>query len=183
MSSTAPRPDTEPEPSTRYSLRDLGLQSGQGRREELDVVVRPYRQAGADYRTREPAAAALFDLSVMQSGYAFRLRMEPVFIGPCSRCLEEARMTIHVDSHEVHDPAANDPELVSDFVHDTDDLDLTEWSQDAIGLEFPVKVLCRTDCAGLCPHCGTNWNEASCDCEPPTGDSRWDALKGLTFEE
>ena len=32
---------------------------------------------------------------------------------------------------------------------------LEAWTHDAIALAAPAKVLCREDCAGLCPVCGS----------------------------
>ncbi len=40
-------------------------------------------------------------------------------------------------------------------------------------------ILCREDCAGLCPSCGANLNAGACDCPPPSPDSRWDALRDV----
>lgn len=168
-------------PPTRISLRDLGLQSGQARREELELVVRPYRQGGFEYAVPSGTAAARVDITAMQSGLSFRLRVGPELHGPCSRCLEDASVTLEVDSYEVHDPGVGDEELLSDFVHD-DDLDVTEWAQDAIGLEFPVRVLCSEHCEGLCPSCGVNRNTSNCECGPPPTDSRWDALKAIQLD-
>ena len=31
-------------------------------------------------------------------------------------------------------------------------------------LAYPQKVLCMEDCKGLCPQCGANLNNASCEC-------------------
>ena len=42
--------------------------------------------------------------------------------------------------------------------------------------EFPV---CREDCRGLCPRCGTNLNESECDCRSAEADPRWEALRKL----
>ena len=46
-------------------------------------------------------------------------------------------------------------------------------------LEVPIKVVCREDCMGLCPHCGQNRNQGTCDCVAQAEDPRWDALRGL----
>ena len=43
-------------------------------------------------------------------------------------------------------------------------LDLDELMLSDILLSLPSKMLCRQDCAGLCPHCGKNLNDGSCDC-------------------
>lgn len=32
-------------------------------------------------------------------------------------------------------------------------------------LDLPIRPLCREDCQGLCPECGTDLNEQSCSCE------------------
>lgn len=48
-----------------------------------------------------------------------------------------------------------------------------------VALNVPMKPLCREDCRGLCPVCGIDRNEASCDCEPRTTDPRWAGLAAL----
>lgn len=58
------------------------------------------------------------------------------------------------------------------------ELDLSPFVREAVILEEPIRQLCRPDCPGLCPQCGMNRNEGSCDCRPPA-DPRWDALKKL----
>ena len=42
------------------------------------------------------------------------------------------------------------------------DLDVTDDIRQEILLSYPVQFLCREDCRGLCPRCGTNLNERSC---------------------
>jgi uncharacterized protein len=167
---------------TRLPLRDLKLAPGQAVSKDLDVEVHPYKQGGFDYAVEGGAVAARVDVTRMQEGLDLRLRTVATFHGPCSRCLEPATTGIEVDLHEIHDPSAGDPEMLSDFVDGDENLDLTAWAQDATGVQFPVRVLCTLDCQGLCPQCGINRNEASCACAAPQGDSRWDALKDLKFD-
>jgi uncharacterized protein len=42
-----------------------------------------------------------------------------------------------------------------------------------------MQLLCKPECAGLCPQCGTNRNTKPCDCAQKFEDPRWDALKKL----
>jgi uncharacterized protein len=49
-------------------------------------------------------------------------------------------------------------------------------------LSLPMKPLCRADCRGLCPSCGTNLNRGACDCRAGWEDTRFAALKALTKE-
>ena len=46
-------------------------------------------------------------------------------------------------------------------------------------LNLPEQVLCKEDCKGLCPECGTNLNLKDCDCGDKDIDPRWAALKNL----
>lgn len=41
-------------------------------------------------------------------------------------------------------------------------LDITDDVRQEILLSYPVRFLCKEDCRGLCPQCGTNLNERSC---------------------
>src|ERR1700737_985256 len=46
-------------------------------------------------------------------------------------------------------------------------------------LALPLKVVCRENCQGLCPHCGKNLNQEACSCAVPLEDPRWEALKEI----
>jgi uncharacterized protein len=50
--------------------------------------------------------------------------------------------------------------------------------EEQLQLELPMKALCRDDCKGLCPQCGSDRNAAPCDCAPPP-DERWKSLKAI----
>ena len=168
---------------TTLSLRDLKLQAGQFHSETLELSPDPYRQGGIDYAPQEGTVAAKVDANAMHTGWATHLTFHTTLAGPCQRCLEPATVEIDVDTREVHDPAAQDEELVSDFIDADELLDVSAWAQEAIGVAFPWQVLCRIDCAGLCPVCGINRNEATCNCTTETTDSRWDALKALKLDD
>ena len=62
----------------------------------------------------------------------------------------------------------------------TDDrLDLAGWARDAAALALPDKILCRPDCAGLCPVCGRNLNDEPHTHEEELADPRWSRLAEL----
>jgi uncharacterized protein len=64
------------------------------------------------------------------------------------------------------------------FAYENETLRLDDWVSDEILLSVPIAPLCRTDCRGLCPQCGADWNESACACAPPP-DDRWGALAGF----
>ena len=66
---------------------------------------------------------------------------------------------------------------------DEEVLDLAAWARDAFALAAPVKVLCREDCAGLCPVCAADLNEARPGHHHETAPRpRWAKLRELKLE-
>jgi uncharacterized protein len=63
-----------------------------------------------------------------------------------------------------------------------DDLDLTDAVREQVLLQAPQFTLCRDDCRGLCPTCGTDLNEGACECVPEAAPGPWDALKNVKFD-
>jgi uncharacterized protein len=97
------------------------------------------------------------------------------WVGECRRCggPVDGRVSASVRERFVSEDAAEPDE---DAYPMTDDvIDLEPLVRDAVLLELPLAPLCAETCLGLCPQCGTNWNESPCECRP-AADPRWDAL-------
>ncbi len=62
-------------------------------------------------------------------------------------------------------------------------IDIRQDVRDALILAVPTKILCQNECQGLCPQCGVNLNKKKCKCSNNEIDPRWNALKGIHFEE
>jgi uncharacterized protein len=58
-------------------------------------------------------------------------------------------------------------------------IDITEDVRQVVLLAVPLKLLCKDECKGLCPHCGKNRNIEACNCSDDVKDSRWEALRTL----
>ncbi len=161
-------------------LARLALSPGQGRRLDLGVDPGAIELAGTDYGVGSEPLEARLDLSRTAAGYALRLRFSAELAGPCMRCREGARLRVDVDAREVDQPATRDEELRSPYVEEGV-LELGHWAHDALALAMPTQVLCRTDCAGLCPVCGESLNDVDPgshehEQEP---DPRWAKLREL----
>lgn len=98
---------------------------------------------------------------------------------PCRRCLTDAHATVEDESHIIF-AEGNDEELDDTDIYLIDpasrDLDLRPAIREEWLIAQPRFVLCREDCQGLCPKCGSDLNEGQCSC-PPQADSRWDDLR------
>jgi uncharacterized protein len=175
-----------PLPSDTLDLAALKLTAGEGRRiEHLAVPLDDLDLGGQAYLTPATVDATLDVSRMTGDGYALRLRFAATISGPCMRCLSDAVPETEVDFREVHDEGQGtieDSELTSPYVTDQV-LDLAAWARDALALAMPAQVLCRPDCAGLCPDCGEDLNAAGPDhTHAPAQDPRWDALRELKLD-
>jgi uncharacterized protein len=162
-------------------LATLGLASGEGRRLTLRVAPGSFDFGGTNYDVEPAQVDATLDVSRMtHGGYALRLRFAAGLTGPCMRCLEPAEPKVAVDAREVDQPGGGE-ELRSPYV-EGEELDLAAWARDAYALALPAQVVCREDCAGLCPKCGVNLNEDPGHAHEAEPDPRWAKLRELRFE-
>ena len=127
-------------------------------------------------------------LEAVVGGILVRGALRATSRGTCARCLASTTDTWEVDVTELHRAAAaveeEDDGEAEDFdyllVEGDRQLELDQMVRDALVVGQPVRVLCRDDCAGLCPRCGADRNAGPCahDAEMPV-DPRWESLRGL----
>lgn len=98
-----------------------------------------------------------------------KLAGEYAFIAQCDRCLEEIRRDEHFEFEQ---------EEAIDKLEDGE-IDTEEILTENILLNMPNKVLCRTDCLGLCPDCGMNLNKGKCSCAENRINPQFAALEKL----
>jgi len=164
-----------------FDLATLGLASGEGRRLTLAVAPGSFDFGGTYYAVAPEQIEATIDVSrTTHGGYALRLRFAAGLTGPCMRCLEPAEPKIAVDAREVDQPGGGE-ELRSPYFKG-EELDLAAWARDAYALALPAQIVCREDCAGLCPECGANLNEQPDHAHEREPDPRWAKLRELRFE-
>ena len=71
---------------------------------------------------------------------------------PCSRCLEQGEYRVKKEIDIIK--PLNERKVI----------DITEIARDEIILDYPIKLLCREDCHGICSGCGNNLNKRQCVC-------------------
>lgn len=99
----------------------------------------------------------------------------------CRRCLARVTGTAVVDVDEVYqDVVGVDDDA---FVIEGDQIDLAPAVREYVLLELPDGPLCRAECAGICPVCGADRNEAPCACDTSVRDERWAALDELRLDD
>ena len=118
-------------------------------------------------------------LSMTEGDVFLRGTLRGELEGTCSRCLEKATLRVDVPlavtfiARSEDEEEDDDEDSNLDVAHfDGDEVDLGPEMRDQLLLSLPIKPLCRGDCAGLCPVCGANHNQAACDCQPEQDNPR-----------
>jgi uncharacterized protein len=165
--------------------------------EQLAPVATPGQNGAA--ATEEPEADVAdykvlgdvhFDGTVRKDEPRFILsgRLQARLEMSCGRCLEPFTLPVdtQVDLTYVPHPsvAADDEvelsqdDLTTAFYRDQT-LDLADMVREQFYLALPMRPLCREECKGLCPQCGTNLNQGTCTCDVRWEDPRLAGLRAL----
>ena len=165
-----------------FDLRSIRLRSGEEHRDEVELELSPLEYGGERYVPIPETVPAELAISRASTGTVFRLRFDAQLHGPCYRCLGDAVLDVNVDVREYQATnPGDDDELRTPYLQESK-LDVHGWARDAIALGLPEQILCRPDCAGLCPVCGKDLNLEPHAHEEETTDPRWEALAKLRDE-
>jgi DUF177 domain-containing protein len=162
-----------------FNLRQVKLRPGEESRDEIELELEPFELGGERYLPVPDTVPAELAITKASTGTVFDLAFTARLHGPCYRCLGDAVLEVPITAREYQ---ANNPDGVDELrtpYLTEDNLDLGAWSRDAVALALPDKILCRPECAGLCPVCGKNLNDEPHEHEDQQSDSRWSALEAL----
>jgi uncharacterized protein len=163
---------------TILNLRTLKLRSGEQSVSEREIQLEPLELAGQRYLPVPETAQAELSITRASTGTVFELRFDNRLHGPCFRCLADAVLELPISAREYEATNPDSDELRTPYLED-DRLDLSAWARDAIALALPLQILCRADCAGLCPVCGKDLNPEPHTHDEQVTDTRWAPLAEL----
>ena len=165
-----------------FNLRSARLRSGEEFRDEIELELGALEYGGQRYLPVPDAVPAELVVARATTGTVFELSFTARLHGPCYRCLADAVVELPIDAREYQatDPEGSD-ELRTPYLVD-DKLDVHAWARDAIALALPEQILCRDDCAGLCPVCGKDLNTEPHEHVEERTDPRWAKLSELRQE-
>ena len=177
---------------TTFYLRTLRLRSGDQAREHVEIEIDPLVLGGQTYEPRPNPAPAVLKVTRASSGTVLELELDVALAGPCFRCLSDAELPVSLRLREYsagsaagkagdarrEKQGATKPEGDEERTEylDDDRLDLSAWARDGIALALPDQILCRDDCAGLCPVCGKDLNAEPHEHVEERIDPRWAKL-------
>jgi uncharacterized protein len=164
---------------TTFNIRTVRLQSGDQFRDVKEVDLEPLELGGQRYVPIPESPEAALALTRLSSGLMLELEFDVRLVGPCVRCLSDAGLDVSIKDRQYQATSPDgDEELKTPYLVD-DRLDLSAWARDAVALALPDKILCRPECAGLCPVCGRDLNAEPHEHEDEGRDERWAKLAEL----
>lgn len=102
----------------------------------------------------------------------------------CTRCNEEFAQPFSVQLNERFlKVSESEAEELECYTYAGETLDLDKMVQDAILLNAPIYGVCKPDCKGLCPVCGTNLNITQCSCCETEEDNPFAVLRTLLKDQ
>lgn len=105
---------------------------------------------------------------------------------PCGRCLEEVDVPfdLHIyrkaELKECDEARAQELDE-GNFIIGTE-LDVERLAYSELLVQWPIRVLCKEDCKGLCSRCGANLNHGECGCDRTSLDPRMAAISDIFSE-
>ncbi|MBI2634223.1 DUF177 domain-containing protein [Candidatus Peregrinibacteria bacterium] len=148
-----------------FSIGKL-LESSTGTREDYSF------DGPVDFDGIEGASSIQGKVQIMRLDDGVNVHTSAVTISvvfQCQRCLKDFKRKVQVKNAERQFliKAPRQPEDINDlYLIDMKKhrIDLTEMLRQEIILHFPLIPVCSNHCQGICPHCGQNLNEATCQC-------------------
>jgi uncharacterized protein len=93
----------------------------------------------------------------------------------CTRCLAEWEETVSVDVEQYFRVVPDE----DGYAIVDNQVDVSGPAQDELALALPAVPLCRPDCLGLCPTCGTDLNSDPCGGHGEDSESPFAVLRDL----
>lgn len=102
---------------------------------------------------------------------------------PCSRCLEDVKTSFQLRFEKDLDLSQTEAQAIEALDEhnylDGYNLDVDKLVYGEILLNWPMKVLCKEDCKGICSTCGTNLNLGTCNCDSTDFDPRMAKIRDI----
>ena len=147
----------------RVRLQELG----RGRVDTSQVLdARDPLFAGLNFELVGPLRVEGRLQSTVEGDVMWRATISGQARASCRRCLVDVPVpiAIEIDASFSSDPNALDDPAVYQMPERSTHMDLGDAVREELALAVPAFCLCREDCAGLCPKCGTDLNAGACEC-------------------
>ena len=150
--------------------------------EEVSIELTSFESRLGDFPILQKSPVVLTITNQENAAVFIRGKVDVTLSIPCGRCLEEVPTQICFEIDKKLD--INDNVLVDDEMEENDyligfELDVDKLVYAEILVNWPMKVLCKEDCEGICNVCGANLNKGDCGCQRTELDPRMAAIQDI----
>lgn len=165
------------------NLADVFLNEGKVLETEVAFEKDVFQSPIGEFRIKEKTPVALKVSNIGQSKVLIEGHVRLIMVMQCARCLKDVDYTFDLplsaktvlpDSIQESEEAVEDSGFMEGCHLDVDILVNNE-----ILLNWPMKILCKESCKGLCKVCGNNLNDGDCGCDDFVPDPRMAAIKDI----
>ncbi len=150
--------------------------------EEVSIELSSFESRLGDFPILQKSPVVLSIANQENAAVFIRGSVDVTLSIPCGRCLEEVPTQICFDIDKKL--TIQDSILVDDEMEETDyligfELDVDKLVYAEILVNWPMRVLCKEDCEGICKVCGANLNKGDCGCQRTELDPRMAAIQDI----
>ncbi len=165
------------------SLRDISENTGKTEKTQADLEIRVITVNGLHYPV---VSASPVDITVVNTGnknLSVTASGEVQTVIPCDRCLKEVQCTVpyevtrKLDMKQTEEQRIADLDEISYLTGTNLDVDRLVYLE--VLMNWPVKVLCKEDCKGICSRCGKDLNLGPCGCADEPKDPHMAAISDI----
>lgn len=150
---------------------------------EVETEFSVFEMNGVTYPVQKKTPVRLTLKSPSAKRVVIQANAEYVLSASCDRCLKEVLLPFEIACEHEIDFSKSGKERAEELDETAYisgyDLDVDRLMFEELLIAFPVKVLCREDCKGICSVCGANLNEGECGCDRTVPDPRMAAIRDI----
>lgn len=116
-----------------------------------------------------------------EDSFRVKLNIKADLLEQCDRCLTEYKSHFEESGEQIYQLGKGEYEDddIEVLPENTKELDLSKLINEVFLINRPIQKTCKEDCRGLCPDCGVNLNDSTCNCKNERIDPRLEKLKSL----
>ena len=149
---------------------------------EVTISLDVFSSKLGDFTISQKAPVSLHIMNQENKRLLIQGSTDMVFDTVCGRCLETVPTSLHIDIDKtlsIIDGVASDDDMEeTDYLIGVE-LDVDKLIYGEILVNWPMRVLCKDDCKGICKVCGMNLNKGDCNCQRTELDPRMAAIQDV----
>lgn len=165
------------------SLSEFMNRKNELRKMTVPVELKNLKRNGETYEFAQKSSVSVVLQNLGTRKIHVEVRADLSLKVPCDRCLKEVIVPIAVDFSKDFDLKQSEEQLIEDSDECSYligyDFDVDKLICEELLIGFPMKVLCKEDCKGICKVCGADLNESDCGCDRTELDPRMSVIRDI----